>query len=147
MRPSFLIVIAASLIAADSPKDDVKKELEALKATWTFTSFEINGQKAPEDAIKNFKLIVSGNEMTIKVGGEVKFGIKQLDGSTNPRIIDLEYKEGPQKGNVFEGIYHVDGDTLKICVHATPNVRQRPTEFTGKENSNQMLIVFKREKP
>jgi uncharacterized protein (TIGR03067 family) len=146
-RPCLLIVAVTFLIAADGSKEDVKKELESLKATWAFISFEVNGQKAPEDAIKNFKLTVSGNAMTFKVGGEVKLGVKQLDPSTNPRIIDLEFTEGTQKGDVLEGIYHVDGDTLKICVHATPNVKQRPTEFTGKENSNQILIVFKREKP
>lgn len=146
-RTSLLIVTMACLIAADSPKDDVKKALEALKATWAFASFETNGQKAPDDAIKNFKLTVSGDEMTFKIGGEVKLTVKQLDPSTSPRIIDLEFKDGPQKGDVFEGIYQVDGDTLKICLHATPNIKQRPTEFTGKENSNQILIVFKREKP
>jgi uncharacterized protein (TIGR03067 family) len=144
---SLLFVTVACLIAADSPKEDVKKELESLKATWAFASFEANGQKAPDEVIKDFKLSVTGSDLTFKVGAEVKIVIKQLDGSTNPRIIDLEFKEGAQKGDVLEGIYHVEGDTLKICLHATPNINQRPTEFTGKENSNQILIVFKRVKP
>ena len=133
------------LLAADAPSDDVKKAKEKLQATWAFVTAEVNGQKAPEGDIKDFKLIIAGDQVTFQVGRDIKGTIKTLDPTTTPTIIDLEFKEGPIKG-VVEAIYQVEGDTLKLCVCALPDAKQRPGEFATKEGSNQFLFVFKREK-
>ena len=65
---------------------------------------------------------------------------------SDPRVIDLEFKVGPIRGTL-EGIYKVEGDTLTLCLYSTPDVKQRPAEFSAKEGSNHFLFVFKREKP
>ena len=124
--------------------DEINKAKEKLQATWLFQSMEVNGQKVPEADIKDFKLVIRGDQFTYKGRGETKATIKTLDPTTTPTIIDLEYKDGPVKG-VFEGINQLEGDTLKMCICVIPDARQRPTEFSAKEGSNQVLIVLKKE--
>jgi uncharacterized protein (TIGR03067 family) len=139
-----LLLPVVCLIAADAPSDDVKKAKEKLHATWAFVSAEVNGQKAPEGDIKDFKLIVAGDQFTFKINGDIKATLKTVDPATNPTIIDLEFTEGPIKG-ALEGIYQVEGDTLKLCVCLLPGAKQRPGEFATKEGSNLFLVVLKRE--
>jgi uncharacterized protein (TIGR03067 family) len=144
-RRWILLVPCACLLAADAPPDETQKAKERLQATWVFRIAEVNGQKAPEADIKDFKLIIRGDQVTFKINAEIKGTIKTLDPATTPTIIDLEFKEGPFKG-VLEGIYQIEGDTLKLCVSLVPDARQRPGEFSTKEGSNQILIVLKKEK-
>jgi uncharacterized protein (TIGR03067 family) len=147
MTPRFILILAvAGLLAADTPRDDANKEKRKIQATWQCTAAEVNGRKAPEAEISTLKLIFSGEEFTFKLpDGDVKGNVKMLDTTTDPRLIDLDFKVGPIRGTL-EGIYKVDGDTLTLCLYSMPDVKQRPGEFTGKEGSNQFLLVFRREK-
>jgi hypothetical protein len=52
---------------------------------------------------------------------------------------------GQKKGQVSQGIYVIEGDTLNWC-NAAPGIDDRPKEFSNKEKKNQMLVVLKREK-
>jgi uncharacterized protein (TIGR03067 family) len=144
-RRWILLLPCACLLAADPPPDETQKAKAKLQTTWVFRSAEVNGQKAPEAAIKDFKLVIAGDQATFKLEGDIKATIKTLDPATTPTIIDLEFKEGPIKG-VLEGIYQLEGDTLKLCICLIPDARQRPGEFSTKEGSNQILIVLKKEK-
>src|SRR5205807_20723 len=48
----------------------------------------------------------------------------------------------------YEGIYTVDNDTLKICLNGLADgVKDRPGDFTTKDNANRRLLVFQRDKP
>lgn len=146
MRQRLLLFLAvASLIAADTPKDDVKKEQAKFEGTWTFVSGENNGTVATAEELANYQLVVKGNEFIWKVGKEqLKATVKMLDPTTTPKIIDIEFAEGPLKG-VMEGVYQLDGDTMKLCL-TQPDARKRPGDFSGKAGSNQILVVLKREK-
>jgi hypothetical protein len=46
---------------------------------------------------------------------------------------------------VSQGIYSIEGDTLKWC-NAAPGVGDRPREFATNDKANYMLIVAKRAK-
>lgn len=145
-RRSLLVLAVVGLLAADAPRDDVKKEKDKIQATWQCTSAETNGRKAPEADIQSLKLIFSGEEFTFKIqDGDIKGVVKMHDTTTDPRVIDLDFKVGPIRGTL-EGIYKVDGDTLTLCLYSMPDVQQRPGEFATKEGSNHFLFVFKREK-
>src|SRR5262249_24035524 len=61
-----------------------------------------------------------------------------------PKIIDLNFTE---KKRMLEGVYALDGETLKICVSIMGDgVNQRPLDFETKGKSDRRLLIFKRGK-
>src|SRR5262249_10245000 len=63
-----------------------------------------------------------------------------LDTDSKPKTIDLE-GEGAR---IFNCVYSLDGDTLKICMPRRPGER-RPAEVATREGSESGLLVLKRE--
>ena len=47
----------------------------------------------------------------------------------------------------MEGIYAVDGDTLRICDNAPDLGKGRPTAFEAAPGSGHILITFERARP
>jgi uncharacterized protein (TIGR03067 family) len=139
------VVLAACLLVAADDEKDVKGVKEKLQGTWTPTAAERKGQKLP---LENHSLVIEGETLVIKQDGKQMFkGKFKLDPSKKPATIDLEIAEGPEdyKGKVSQGIYVLDGDTLKWC-NSEPGVADRPKEFATSDKANHMLLVFKREK-
>ena len=91
MRTHALVVVvigswiagAAPLAAADDTEkqEAVKKELKKFEGTWTMVSAERNGAQAPEEAIKNIRVIIKGDKFTIKEGDRTVEGTMVLDPS------------------------------------------------------------------
>jgi hypothetical protein len=90
-------------------------------------------------------------EMRSTLGGaKAVYKIRKLKGGE----IDLEPQEGvppPLVGTTLEGIYSLDGDTLKICYTAVPlddsdPPLKRPTEFKAPKDSKYMLRILQRKK-
>ena len=48
-----LIAAASVLLATDDPKDAAKKEMEKLQGKWVRVAGEREGEKVPEDTIKD----------------------------------------------------------------------------------------------
>ena len=59
--------------------------------------------------------------------------------------MDFNYSKGPNTGKVERGIYVLDGDTLKLCVDEA-DIKEHPKELASKEGTQQVLLIFKREK-
>jgi uncharacterized protein (TIGR03067 family) len=136
----------AGLLLAAAPADDAKKDAQALQGTWKVVRIEQDGKKRPEDEVKGWRLIVKGDRMTAKDGDEtLQAATFRLDPSQKPRALDLACTEGADEGKTMHAVYEINGDDLKICVD--PGGRKRPGEFAAPEGSEQILIVYKREKP
>jgi uncharacterized protein (TIGR03067 family) len=133
------------LLAADNPK---KKDLDKLQGTWAAATIEYNGEKVLGDLVKDLKVVVDGDTMTIKSEApEVeKYGkaTLKIDPSTMPKVVDVSITKGDEKGRTFEAIYEVDKDEWRLCLK--PFGRERPAKFESKADSGDVLIVFKREK-
>jgi uncharacterized protein (TIGR03067 family) len=145
MRASVL-AIAVFVTASSAVADDAaKKEMAQLEGEWSMVSGEANGASMPEATVKTGKRVAKDGETTITIGGQVYFKAKfTIDPTKKPRAIDYTMTEGPTKGKTHLGIYELDGDTVKFCF-AAPG-KDRPTEFTAKEGSEQTLSVWKRVK-
>ena len=47
-------------------KDAKKKDLDKLQGTWAASTIEYNGEKVLGDLVKDLKVVVEGDSMTIK---------------------------------------------------------------------------------
>jgi uncharacterized protein (TIGR03067 family) len=140
MRLQLLAVLAVGLlIAADAPKDDAAKELKSLEGSWKLVSGESNGETIPDEALKASNLTVKGDKYTAKLGDQNHEGTIKLDPTKKPKAMDATDGD-----NTVLGIYELKGDEFKICI--APPGKDRPTEFSAKAGSEQILMVWKREK-
>ncbi len=135
------VLAASALVAAAADKADA--DLKKFQGEWVAVSRVVGGKAEPEDAIKDIRITVAGNKVTVKKGDKVLMAATQkLDPSKAPKALDATMTDGPQKGVVMLGIYTFDGDTVKVCFD--PDGKRRPTEFKTAEGSKEFLDVLKR---
>jgi len=147
MRLRFLVVcIGGVLLAADKPEEEIKKEKEKLKGTWTVMGLELEGEKIEEDFVKQIKLLMDGDKITLKgdFPDSDRYGklTLKLDPSVKPKTIDLTL--AAEKDTTLEGIYQLDGDTWKICLKVSG--KERPTKFETQAGSEMVLATLKRQR-
>jgi uncharacterized protein (TIGR03067 family) len=134
--------------AGDGQEEAFKKELRALAGTWRPISGETDGNKAPEERLKEASLTRDeAGKVVARRGDKVVMEamVKKIDATKTPRTIDAEVTAGEHQGKTILGIYELDGDMLRVCV-ALPGKADRPTEFSAKAGSGCNLTVYKREK-
>jgi uncharacterized protein (TIGR03067 family) len=153
MRTRVAIVAALALLAVVAVRagGPTKADKDALQGTWCLTSVEINQQPIPLEKLKegNTLLVgtldIKGDAYSFRLGKtRLEFTFK-VDPSAKPRAIDLTAADGPQKGQVYHGIYKLDGDTYTVCRNVAPG-KERPAEFVTRPDSGLMLTVWTREK-
>ena len=159
MTKRCLAVFASVLLlgAAKEPADVVKKEQERFQGAWACVAGEHEGLALTAAQKKGIKLVVRGAEFDFD-GQKM---VASLHPDTSPGAIDFEDKESVAKGvtPVVEAIYLLEGDTLKLCLGICQTqvsgkdgsivgfTARRPTAFKAPAKSNDVLLVFKRQKP
>jgi putative heme-binding domain-containing protein/uncharacterized protein (TIGR03067 family) len=131
--------------AADTDKGDKADKFDAAKlvGTWTYVSAEKNGEKSDQGNLKDAKVTITKDTMTLE-GGAGKFVLKyKLDPKKTPVAISMTMTEGVE-GATAEGIIEVKGDELKLCYAAAGAA---PKQFEAKQGSDHRLVVLKRSKP
>jgi hypothetical protein len=68
----------------------------------------------------------------------------KLDPSKSPRHIDYEVLEGPAKGGTMQGIYELEGNTVKFCFG--PPGGERPSKFESQLGERRTFSVWKKKK-
>ena len=144
MRMHALLVLAVGLlIAADAKDDDAgKKALKKLEGTYGMVSGEVKGEKLPEKTIKSAKLVIEGDKHTVNVGEDTIIGTHKLDPTKKPKEIDAMDTEGPNKGTTTLGIYKLEKGEFTVCF--APPGKDRPTEFSTKSGTGELLHVWKK---
>lgn len=110
-----------------------------IQGTWTVSTGEKAGRKAPAEGLKDVRMTFSGEEFAWKTGEKEIKGKFSLDATKAPKEISMSAED-----KKLVGIYKLDGDELKICVGIGDD---RPTDFATKAGAKSLLIVLKREKP
>jgi uncharacterized protein (TIGR03067 family) len=148
MTWKWLIVgISGLLLAADTPKEDSKKELDRIQGSWVATSGESAGAPLPDEQVKEMKFVIKENKYSYAIAGAYQEkGTLKIDSSKKPKAIDVAITEGEDQGETQLGIYEVDKDTLKFCFARPGKDKKRPKSFRTTAEDEQLLIVFKREK-
>jgi uncharacterized protein (TIGR03067 family) len=153
MKTALLVMLSAGLaLAADTPKEDpAKRELEKFQGTWNLVGVEKDGKKSfPKEGEKvGVRVEIKGDKYTLtaEMGKEKSSaeGTFKFDATPTPKTLDFKY-EGFGRKTPVEGLYEVDGDSLKLCFQISEG-EPRPKEFVTKEGSGRVLMTWKREKP
>jgi uncharacterized protein (TIGR03067 family) len=118
---------------AATPKTDKEK----LQGVWRIVEVESEGKV--ETVGKQF-FLVDGNRVSWQTEeGELQGGL-YLDPTARPKTIDLAMNQA-----TLEGIYALDGDTLRLC-YGVGGASARPWEFVTKRGRPWALLVLKRQK-
>lgn len=141
-RIALAALLAFTLPGFTVAEDAAQKELAKFNGTWQLVTAEKDGKKTPEDVVKKIKVVIKDGKHTVFFGDDtvVKDVPFTVDPSKTPKRVTDTLKDG-QKIN---GIYELNGDTLKSCVAEAG--KDFPTEFSAKEGTGQTLRVFKRVK-
>jgi uncharacterized protein (TIGR03067 family) len=143
MRQKGWCVVAVGLLLAAAPGDAAKEELDKLQGEWVLASGERDGKETPAEEAEKLTRIVKGDQYTLLRDGKVVArGTLQVDPTKKPRTIDVKRTE--EGAHRMLGIYELDGDTQKVCFSAPG--KDRPTEFSAKAGSGNLLSVWKRKK-
>jgi uncharacterized protein (TIGR03067 family) len=133
-----VVFVTAGVVAGGDAKGDLKR----FQGTWSITSAVEGGKAAPEEMIKDFRVVIEGNKMTVTMGDKSMEGTFKIDPDKKPKQIDVMFKEKKKGG---KGIYRFKkGGMLEVC--AAEEGEERPTEFKSAEGSKTALFLLKREK-
>jgi uncharacterized protein (TIGR03067 family) len=143
-----LLMGLATLVMSQAWADDTeaaRRDLSRLQSEWSMASGSRDGQKLPDNMLRNSKRVCRGDETTVMVGGQLLMKAKfTLDPSKSPKTIDYRITGGPTAGKAQLGIYELDEETVKFCF-SSPG-QARPTDFTTKAGDGRTFSVWKRDK-
>ncbi len=122
--------------------DAVQKEQANFNGTWQLVSAEKDGKKTPEDVVKKIHVVIKDGKHTVYFGDDVL--AKDVQFTVDPTKTPKRVTDTLKDGQKINGIYELNGDTLKSCVAEAG--KDFPTEFSAKEGTGQSLRVFKRVK-
>jgi len=115
-----------------------------LQGTWTCVSAKVDGNDLPAATTKELRLTLTPNRYKTEKGSEVLFdSTYTTNGAANPKQINMVGTEGDLKGKEAQGIYTVEGETLRMC-YTMPGL-PRPQKFESAAGSKAYLLVWKRE--
>ena len=105
---------ASKPTSKDAVPSDRSKEREKLAGTWQ--GFVVNGKgENPNAGPVKLEVTITGDKMTAK---DLQAGNKSMGEGTYKldiakQTIDPTGTAGPEKGKTYQGIYSLEGDTLK----------------------------------
>jgi len=126
--------------------DKSKADLDKLAGVWSCESAVNDGKPIAEATVQKLRLTLTKEGYKTERGEDVLFdSTYTIDATKEPKQINMIGTEGENKGKPAQGIYSLDGDTLKIC-YTMPG-KDRPTEFESKPGSAATMLIWKRAKP
>jgi uncharacterized protein (TIGR03067 family) len=129
------------LVADAAKRDAVTEETKRLEGDWDVVALEEHGERWPPTT---YELKVSVGRDRFVMNGWRRVAILYwkgelretytMDPTKNPKAIDFTVASaispnGRQEKRTLQGIYTLQGDTLKICVNMSP-IQTRPLDFT-----------------
>jgi uncharacterized protein (TIGR03067 family) len=116
--------------------------LRSMEGTWAFRSLEVDGQPMPSAMFTTSHLLLDGDRFRMESAEATYDGIFIIDVEKEPHWIDIDFNEGPEAGNRCEGLFHLDGDQLTICLGLAGSFR--PERFATSPGSGHALEALVR---
>lgn len=130
--------------AAGKPADDISAELKRLSGSWRLVDEIDDGKQMPHQDTQKDNILtfdVTGSWKVEIDGKIVGQGTAKIDPTRRPKTIDYTFT-GEGAGGQFIAIYELDGETYRHCGVLKGN---RPSEFSAKPGSGQILTTFRRQ--
>lgn len=146
MRLEILFTISAwFLVALSTAQEPLADDLKALQGTWRGWVVEGKGE-VPDTGPVHIEIVVKGDtivakKLSKKEDSPLGDGTFRLALSGKTKTIDATRASSPGKGQVYLGIYSLDGNTFKWCA-ATPK-KDRPKELVTERG--QFLLILKKQ--
>jgi lactoylglutathione lyase len=142
MGKVLLLLIVSCLAFMPLKSHNAEEDRKLIEASWIPTSFELSGQKLPEAAFKDTKLVLADGRYTYQ-NDHGTYKLIHTDDPKDQKAMNITGTEGPNQGKTFMAIYELTGDTLRICYDLAG--KTRPKEFTTKAGTKEFLATYKRE--
>ena len=126
----------------NSEDSATKKDLEKLQGTWSLLSAMDDGKSLAQDKVKQTTIVIEHDTFRFPHLAEdatSKAGSIKLDATKTPKQMDTVSTEK----EVMVGIYELQGDSYRVCF--APVGKPRPSEFTSKAGSGNILQVWQRQ--
>jgi uncharacterized protein (TIGR03067 family) len=139
-----ICAVAASVLAGGctTPNQNMSATSD-LQGTWACVSAKVDGNELPVATTAELRLTLTKDRYKTEKGSQVLFdSTYTTNGATNPKQINMVGTEGDLKGKEAQGIYSLEGDTLRIC-YTMPGL-SRPQGFESAPGSKAYLVVWKR---
>ena len=130
-----MTMMTTSALAADA---------SALSGTWTAERAERDGSPAAELVGHRLSLTADRFEIRGPDGRLLYAGTFTADAGAQPARIDFRNEQGEAAGQVWEGIWRLEGDQLTIVDDAPDPAKGRPTDFTTAAGSGRVMLDFAR---
>jgi uncharacterized protein (TIGR03067 family) len=91
-------------------------DLAALQGRWKVVTLEVAGNKMPGSMFPNAVVSVSGDVFESSGMGAVYKGRIALSQSGAGKTFSLTFEDGPERGNVNNALYALEGDAWTICL-------------------------------
>ncbi len=129
-----------------------KAELKKLQGKWSVVSGVKDGQEIDLVMKLALRFTFKDDVLTVESENNADFTLQtrtvRLDAGTTPKLFDIsETKTFDDKDKVIEGVYSLEGDTLKWCFLMEgdqPAKGSRPAALESKEGSNTIMITLKK---
>lgn len=139
----FLLLPLSALLLAEPKKDALyEQELAQFQGTWRPISMEMDGKFLTEEQIGKTRLTIKGDKFTFDTGKDSHEGIYKIDPHHEPKQLDIFITRGDEKGKTYLVAYKF-ADGKMVQVMEVSNAK-RPTEFTGKMGSGNLLEFWER---
>jgi uncharacterized protein (TIGR03067 family) len=132
-------LIAVVLLSA---ADEKPKDAESIQGAWDAVEVVVEGKAQAAGETKKMSVVFKNELMSVLIDGkeEERYTFK-LDSTKNPKNIDVSEKDGKEPA---EGIYELDGDSLKLCWNSANKVKGRPENFTPTPENKLSMMLLKR---
>jgi uncharacterized protein (TIGR03067 family) len=139
----FAMIAVSSLAFGEEKKFDAEK----LVGKWKFTEGMKSGEKVEAKNLES-EVTFTKDTLTIKDSTTTHVFKFKIDASKTPVQVDFDGEEGPAKGYKAEGIFSLEGDTLKLAYSTNiPGFDgKRPEKFESTKDNKAFLFVMKKAK-
>lgn len=138
----FLLLPLSALLLSEPPDAAFEKELAQFQGTWRPISMEMDGKFLTEEQIGKTRLTIKGEKFTFDTGQDSHEGLYKIDPRMDPKHLDILITRGDEKGKTYLVAYKFEKGQM-VQVMEVSNA-QRPTEFTGKKGSGNLLEFWER---
>lgn len=143
MRSSLALASLFGLALAVAASEGVR-HAGAIEGTWKIAGGQEKGKTVPKDRFAESTVVIKKDTIRItdKENRQTWLMRYTLNPQVMPKAINMTIVEGEGKGRTAEGIYLLEGDTLRIC-YALPG-HPRPKVFATRSGAHELAFTMKR---